>query len=422
MANVLNRWIGWGRALWILFALNSVYVFSVTLWVMWQILQTPSARIKEGLAANGLALELYQAFFLISLPVYFLTFFTVALLIYVQRPKDSFALFAAIFLVNFGATTYPEFAEFLQFYLAPPFWFAIPAHLSVLSSWTLLGAFLVLYPDGEFAPRWSWGLAAVGFFLTASWDLFPDIFFESTSLPGVIIAVAFVLAAGASLYVQFWRYRHHYSSMKRQQAKWFVFALGIVLISAFAYFFFSGRSLPIQTPAQSIRVDLAATITGQLGILAIPIAVGIAILRHRLWDIDIIIRRTLQYSVLSGLLALVYFGLVVVLQSLLQSAIGNPKSEIVIILSTLAIAALFNPLRRRVQDAIDRRFYRKKYDAAKVIAEFAATCRDETDLDKLTARLVEAVQETMQPERVTLWLKPTTDGRQKTDERNERMW
>ena len=123
-----------------------------------------------------------------------------------------------------------------------------------------------------------------------------------------------------------------------------------------------------------------------------------------MFDIDILIRRTLQYSVISGLLALVYFGLVVVLQNLF-TAVSGQQSAVAIVLSTLGIAALFNPVRRRVQDFIDRRFYRKKYDAAKVIAEFAGACRDETDLDKLTARLVEVVDETMQPESVSLWLK-----------------
>jgi len=104
-------------------------------------------------------------------------------------------------------------------------------------------------------------------------------------------------------------------------------------------------------------------------------------------------------------LALVYFGSVVVLQSIFRAATGQSDNQFITVASTLAIAALFAPLRRRVQDVIDRRFYRKKYDAAKTLAAFAATCRDETDLDKLTARLVEVVQETMQPENTSLWLK-----------------
>ncbi|HKZ70074.1 MAG TPA: hypothetical protein VJ020_08335 [Anaerolineales bacterium] len=148
--------------------------------------------------------------------------------------------------------------------------------------------------------------------------------------------------------------------------------------------------------------------------LLLPISLAIAILRYRLFDIDLIIRRTLQYSLLSGLLALTYFGLVIVLQSTFATLTGQNQSPLVTVLSTLAIAALSLPLRRRVQDFIDRRFYRKKYDAQRVLAEFAATARDETDIEKLTARLVEVVEETMQPESVTLWLKPMMDGRRTT--------
>jgi hypothetical protein len=142
-----------------------------------------------------------------------------------------------------------------------------------------------------------------------------------------------------------------------------------------------------------------------LFILLIPLSIGIAILRYRLWDIDLIIRRTLVYSVLSSALALTYFASVVLLQAAFRVLTGQGQNQLVTVASTLAIAALFAPLRRRVQDAIDRRFYRKKYDAAKTLAAFAATCRDETDLDKLAESLINVVQETMQPAQVSLWLK-----------------
>ncbi len=129
---------------------------------------------------------------------------------------------------------------------------------------------------------------------------------------------------------------------------------------------------------------------------------GIAILRHRLFDIDIIIRRTLQYSVLSGVLALLYLGGVTLIQTLFFS---GQSSRVAVVVSTLVIAALFNPLRLRIQEVIDRRFYRTKYDAERVLARFAATARDEVEIDKLTQALLDAVQETMQPEKVSLWLR-----------------
>ena len=157
--------------------------------------------------------------------------------------------------------------------------------------------------------------------------------------------------------------------------------------------------LPVPAPVENF---LNATTGFGFGIMGV--ALGIAVLRYRLFDIDVIIRKTTSYAILTALLALVYFGSVVLLQRVLSPFTG--ESTVAVVLSTLLIAALFLPLRRRVQATIDRRFFRRKYDAEQVLARFAATARDETDLDALTAELVRVIQETMEPESVSVWLRP----------------
>jgi hypothetical protein len=183
--------------------------------------------------------------------------------------------------------------------------------------------------------------------------------------------------------------------VEREQIKWLFYAAAVFALSYVPAFFLTDFS----------DTEDTWNMLWIIGMLAIPVAIAFAILRTRLYDIDIIIRRTLQYTLLTGLLVMVYFGSVVLLQSLVENITGG-QSPIVIVISTLAIAALFNPLRIRVQDFIDRRFFRKSYDAEQTLARFAVVARDEVDMDKLSAALLNAVEETIQPEMVNLWLQP----------------
>jgi hypothetical protein len=203
------------------------------------------------------------------------------------------------------------------------------------------------------------------------------------------IFLFFGLAAGVASLVL--RYRRG-GWVERQQLKWFVAAAALLPVAVVC-----GETYPDSQPFV-MPVALAL----------LPAATGIAILRYRLYDIDIIIRRTLVYSTLTFILALIYVGCIVVIRTLVAPLVGG--SELAIVASTLAIAALFTPLRRRIQTLIDKRFYRRKYDAAKVLAAFGATARDETDLEQLTAEMLRVVEETMQPEFVGLWLREPERG------------
>jgi hypothetical protein len=187
---------------------------------------------------------------------------------------------------------------------------------------------------------------------------------------------------------------------QRQQIKWLAYAASVVVIGAILTYV-----LPDATGARWVgQVGLALLAVGFVGV---PIAIGIAILKYRLYEIDLLINRTLVYGSLTVMLALVYVGTIVLLQGLVRTLTGQ-ESQLPVVASTLTVAALLNPLRRRMQGFIDRRFYRRKYDARKTLEAFSAKLRDETDLDALSDDLVGVVRETMQPAHVSLWLRPDT--------------
>jgi len=283
--------------------------------------------------------------------------------------------------------------------------------------WFLIVVFLLLlFPTGRLpSARWRpvlWG--SVGFiilFTLASW-LLPvsnDVRLRFVSNPlgfeagiGVLLMEAvfltlppLILADGAAAISRFRRARGE----ERQQLKWFAYAVG-VMAAVFVLWF----SL---TLAGIVPVGVAMWTVPLAGI---PVAVGIAILKHRLYDIDIIINRTLVYGSLTAALALVYLGGVISLQFLFRALTGG-TSQLAIVASTLTIAALFNPLRRRVQSLIDRRFYRRKYDARRTLEAFSNRLRDETDLETLTDDLARTARETVQPSHASVWLRGPEERR-----------
>jgi hypothetical protein len=210
------------------------------------------------------------------------------------------------------------------------------------------------------------------------------------------------LLYGAATLAVFLRLRRA-MGVERQQIKWFaysaaIFAIGVVLIVI---------PLAIDTPPW---YEWAATAIFAAISPAIAISIGIAILRYRLYDIDVLINRTLVYGSLTATLVAIYFGGIVVLQRFFVLLTGQ-QSTLAVVASTLLIAALFNPLRRRIQGFIDRRFYRRKYDARKTLEAFSARLRDETEMEALNGDLVGVVRETMQPAHVSLWLRPDTGSK-----------
>ena len=274
---------------------------------------------------------------------------------------------------------------------------------------------MLLFPTGQpLSLRWNWlvyiGLSIVVvfvFLITFAQELAPNTdpipwsvlnpigFLKSEWInaivgPLLILFPVWILLCAVSLFVRFRRAR----AVEREQIKWLFYAGAIFVVFYMPSFIGSTYS----------QAENFWNLLLPIGTSTFPIAIAIAILRYRLWDIDILIRRTLVYTILTAMLALVYFGLVITLEGAMRALVGE-GGQIATVISTLAIAALFTPLRRRVQEAIDWRFYRRKYNAEQALAQFAVAARNETDLEALTAQVVGIVQETVQPELVSLWLK-----------------
>jgi hypothetical protein len=235
-------------------------------------------------------------------------------------------------------------------------------------------------------------------------------------LPAVFNIPVFLGALGTILSAQLYRYLRVANAVQRQQIKWMVFgfssSLSLILLVVLVKAIFPWLARP---DAGGLLYELTVDVLGTLLFLPIPLSIGLAILRSRLWEIDVIINRTLVYGSLTVLLVALYVGLILALQTLVHVVTGSfSEQPLVVVASTLVIAALFRPLRQRLQAIIDRRFYRRKYDAAKVMAAFSSTLRNEVDLDRLREQLLAVVQETMQPSQASLWLRPTATARKQS--------
>ncbi len=354
------------------------------------------------LAEAGISAQVYALYKLFTGMLSGFLIALVALLIFWRRGYDRSALLMSYLLLLVSWTGSVHGAALAQ---AGSTGMWLDRVVTVASANAVMLLFF-LFPNGRFVPRWTKWVALAFFFITLPNFLAPGsrLDFLGDSGPGFLILVPFLACL---IFAQVYRYRCVSASIERLQTRW-------AMIGLLAWPVAWGISGLVIVFAPALAETTAATIRPQILLdlfvvqplyLLFPIGIGIAILRYRLYDIDVIIRKTLVYSVLAALLALVYFGVIVLLQGLFGKLAGVEQSQLAIVISTLVIAALFTPARRSIQDAIDRRFFRKKYDAEQVLAQFAVTARDETDLDALTAELARVVQETMQPEKVSVWLR-----------------
>jgi hypothetical protein len=356
--------------------------------------------VRADIPGAGIPPRSYAIFMVVLDAFSRLVWFAVGALIFLRRSGDPMALVVAFFLVSFGTATFASDGVHALVSTNPAWW--IPGTgMQILGE---VGAvmFFLLFPGGRFAPRWTRWLAVAFLIFQVPGYIFPNVY--SFLGPGYVEGFVFMGLVLSLVGSQVYRYRRISIPRQRRQTKWVVSGSAVAICSLFGLLTPLFLSPPTLGAVSPFVLSLASALL-PLPMLLIPLSIGVAVLRSGPFDIDVVINRALVYATLTATLAVLYVGGVVGLQRLLSPLFGE-SNQLAIVASTLAIAALFNPLRRRIQTIIDRCFYRKKYDARRTLEDFSARLRDETDLEQLNAELLSVVRATMQPEHVSLWLKP----------------
>jgi hypothetical protein len=332
---------------------------------------------------------------------------TLAAVIFVRRPKEPVAFAVSLILLLYGVVM----AGPLEILAGQSVAGEALVQFVAMPLWALVLVLFYIFPDGRFIPRWTRWFSLFLIPWSIGMAFWPVQMSTTATVSFTVFLVLYTLPSLTGPFAQIYRYRRVSGPVERQQTKWVIlgftaFTLGGTVVTGVLWLgwtLFLVPTIPAPTVLSS-GIVIAGRMLWPLSLTFVPLTLTVAVLRYRLWDIDFVIRRTLTYGALTALMALVYIGAVVSLQSLFTALGGQQRSELVTVISTLTIAALFVPLRNRVQTFIDRRFYRSKYDAAHVLAQFGASVRQDVDLDELTNGLLAAVDRSMQPAHAGLWL------------------
>jgi hypothetical protein len=406
------------RSVWLAMAGLTVALYVTGVWVQIGQLRGPCPpnlcvhgqvllAVQRAFAALHLSVSFYGWYVLGRNVLFAVGFGAISALLFWRRSRDLLALFVSLALLLFALCSFEHGLLVAGVAAVAPAWPLLAAILGFLGE-LAFGIFVAIFPDGRFVPRWT--LVAAPVLMTLWW--LPEIFFPGSPLdfntwPGVAYFAGWAVILGLMGGFQVYRYRRVSTPAQRLQTKWVVFGF----VAAGTGYFAGELLVFFVTPAfaspRAVLADLAGYTLNYASMLLIPVCIGIAMLRSHLFDIDVIIRRTLIYGLLTGSLAAVYVGCVLGAQTIVQAVGGRqPLPALVLVASTLLIAVLVQPLRRRIQRGIDRRFYRGKYDAARTVAAFGRALQNEVDLDRVTGLLRAAVEEAMQPSHVSLWLAP----------------
>lgn len=421
------------RALWAALVVGLVGLFVIAIPVRFSQLRHAGIQAEQTLRQPALAGMPALLKVVLSASVYpvatlaleiglMVAFALAAVAIFWRRSDDRMALFVSITLVSFGAMTAPALDALAA---AQPLW---QTPVSVAQGIGLECVLLIFYlsPTGRFVPGWTRLLAIIWTVWRVAVVIFPAARFKffnpqaAAATPGPTLVFWFLLWVwwiGTALVAQVYRYRQVSTPEQRQQTKW---ALIGATAGAVGYVAFVLPRLivpALQRPGlPHLLYILVGTPLYLACLVVVPVCIAFSILRYRLWDVDILISRALVATLLTVILGLVYFTSVVLFEGLFR-ALSGQGSDAAVVLSTLAIAALFQPLRHRIQRSINRRFYRSRYDAARTLEQFAASLRHEVDLAQMTGAFIAVVEKTMRPAHVSLWLRdPGVAAREKENQ------
>jgi len=394
-----GRWLLLARATWVVVAALALglFVASIPAYVFNVLELGQAERTGAPVEAPAALVLVFDLLSVLASVTVVLVCLTLAGVLFWRRSGNWMVIFTSSYLLLYGTIMAGplEWAE--DFY---PAWPTLAVDLiQPLFLTTPTVALIALFPDGRLVPRWTRWLILLSILLVAT----------ILYLPLYVWGVLMLLIVLGAIYAQVYRYRHVSTPTERQQTKWvmFGFLLWWLLIIMAGVPYTIELTLPPGSPLPWWTLVSSAGWWFALSI--VPLSLTLSILRYRLYEIDVVINRTLVYGTLTVTLGLLYFGSVASLQYIFRTLTGQEQQpQLAVVVSTLVIAALFTPLRRRIQFFIDRRFYRRKYDARKTLEAFSAKLRNETDLEALNNDLVGVVRETMQPEHVSLWLRPNT--------------
>lgn len=398
-----GRWPRLARGAWIAFAVVLLVIFVVNIPAFYRYAGsictlsdaggcpteqlTPAyVQVLEQLHISVPGAQVFLATLCVVLSV---LYWLLGLLVFWRKSHEAIGMLVSLLLVMFASSGFLGFNLPAQ---TPPFFQFLTQIITYGFMWPATLVFFFTFPTGRFTPRWTW-IAFTPFFVVTMLGSLPA---TTSFVPGIALILTSFLPIG----VQIYRYTHLYDAMQKQQVKWFVFGLSAAFVLVIIQIIFH------LIPDSEVAHFWYQLFNGPFWLVlwtVIFLGVSIPVLRYRLWDIDVIINRALVYGLLTATLLGMYLLFVLGGQYALANIFGS--NNVVLVISTLLVARLFQPLRQRVQQIVDRRFYRRKYDAAQVATRFSATLSNEVNLDQLCEHLLTVVQETIQPVHLSLWIR-----------------